>query len=150
MENINVLIIDDEEQIVKSFKAHFRTIYNVHTATNIADAKEILAQHTIHVVLCDYQMPDKDGIIFFSEILVSHPAITRILITAYDSVSIAIEAINIGSIYKYVQKPWVLDELKASIDQSYNYYLLIKEKQDLVERLLSNDRLIKILEGDKK
>ncbi len=147
---INVLIIDDEEQILKSFKAHFRTFYNVFTAKSTAEGMIIIQSEPIHVVLCDYKMPGKDGVLFFSELVITHPNITRILITAFDYLNIAIEAINVGCTYRYVQKPWNLDELKITIDQSYSFYKLKDENAVLIERLMSNERLIKLLEENQK
>jgi two-component system, sensor histidine kinase and response regulator len=144
---INVLIIDDEVPTLTSFKAHFRSFYNVFTANNTVEAKEILEKNEIHVVLCDYNMPNKDGILFFSELLLTHPDITRILITAYDTLDIAIEGINIGSIYRYVHKPWDLNDLKITIDQSYDFHRMKKENELLLDRLSSNERLIALLEN---
>jgi response regulator RpfG family c-di-GMP phosphodiesterase len=146
---INVLIIDDEEQILTTFKAFFRVYYNVFTAKNTDDAMQIINQEKIQVVLCDYNMPNKDGILFFSELLITHPHISRILITAYDDLKIAIDGVNIGSIYRYVQKPWIVDELKIIIDQSFEFYNLKSKNQSLMDRLLSNDRLLNILESKK-
>lgn len=146
----NILIIDDEQQILLSFKAHFRQYYNVFTANNTVEAQELLDSHDIHVILCDYNMPGKDGVLFFSEVLITHPLISRILITAHEGLQVAMDAINIGSIYRYVSKPWNLEELKVIIDQSYNFYKLKQENEFLMERLLSNDRLIRLLEERKE
>ncbi len=148
-DKVNVLVIDDEETIVNTFKAHFRHYYNVFTALNTEEGIKIIEDNNIQIVLCDYNMPGKDGILFFSELVLKHPDISRILITAQDALKIAIEAINFGSIYRYVHKPWDVDELKDVIDQSYEYYRLKKENKKLMDRLMSNDRLIKILEERK-
>jgi DNA-binding NtrC family response regulator len=150
MEKINVLIIDDEVTILNSFKAHFRKIYNVFTATNVDDGQQILDGNGIQVLLVDYNMPKKNGILYLSEVTLTNPNVSRILITAHDELKVAIEGVNFGNIYRYVQKPWDLDELKIIIDQSNEFYQLKKDNELLLERLWSNDKLIKLLEDKKQ
>jgi DNA-binding NtrC family response regulator len=144
---ITILLVDDETQILNTYKAALRTSFDVLTANSCDEAVKLLQSNEIHVILVDYGMPDKDGILFLSEVLLTHPDITRILMTAHDKLTVAIEAINIGSIYRYVQKPAIMEELTVIIEQSYEFHKLKKENERLIERLMSNERLIRLLES---
>jgi DNA-binding NtrC family response regulator len=150
MNKMQLLFIDDEKSALQSFVAQFRTDFKIFTAENIDDARKIIEKENINVVLCDYMLKGTDGIQFFSELKISHPNISRILITGLDGTKIALDAINIGNIYRFVQKPWDEYELKIVINQAYEHNKLILENIAMMERLMSNEKLIQMLTELKK
>lgn len=131
MEKINVLYLDDEAINLKAFKATFRRIFNVHTAMTANEGYEVLKKFPIEVIIADQRMPGKTGVDFFQSILESNPYPIRILLTAYTDVNAIIDAINKGQVYRYITKPWNDFDLKLTIENAYQLYLLKEQHNKL-------------------
>ena len=76
-------------------------------------------------------MPGKTGIDFFESILDMHPNPIRILLTAYSDINSVIDAINKGSVYRYVTKPWNDYDLKLTIENAYQLFHLEEQNNKL-------------------
>ena len=128
---IKILYVDDELLNLEAFKASFRRQFEIYTARSADEGIEILKNHSIEVVLADQRMPGKTGVDFFEEILISHPNPIRILLTAYSDIKAIIDAINKGRVYRYVTKPWSEFDLKLTIENAYQLYLLKEQNNKL-------------------
>lgn len=138
----NVLYIDDEIHNLNAFKAVFRRDFNVFLAEKAPDAKKILSEHEIHVIITDQRMPGMLGTEFLASIIDQYPDAVRILLTGYADINAVIDAINKGQIYKYVQKPWVEEELRTTIQNALELYAMKKNGKNLTETLmLTNEQL---------
>jgi response regulator RpfG family c-di-GMP phosphodiesterase len=143
---INVLYIDDEEHNLLAFKAAFRRLFNVFTASSADEGMQVLAQRPeLHVILSDQRMPKMTGIEFFEAILEKHPEPIRILITGYTDINAVIDAINRGQVYKYLSKPWNADDVKNFIEKAYEVYKLRKENADLTDKLIDANGKLEFL-----
>ena len=143
--NINVLYIDDEPNNITSFKAAFRRVYSIFTAESAEEARKVLEQEDIHVILSDQRMPKETGIEFFKSIITTHPHPIRILITGYTDINAVIDAINVGQVYKYLTKPWIEEEVKTCINNSFEVFDLRKQNRDLTEKLLVANQKLEFL-----
>lgn len=141
----NILYIDDEIHNLNSFKAVFRRAYNVYTASSGKEGIEILKTNEIHVIITDQRMPEMTGIEFLESIVKDYPDIPRILLTGYSDINAVIDAINKGSVYKYVQKPWKEELLKETIDEALKLFSLVKGKEELTEKLLLTNEQLEFL-----
>lgn len=129
-----VLLLDDDELIVKALKRVLRTSeFELFTANNSDAAFALLRQYPIHVVVSDYHMPDTDGVTFLSEVAKQWPTIVRIMLTGCEDQSIAIKAINSGAVYRYLSKPWDDDVLKTEIRAALDYHHFGHQKRHLEE-----------------
>jgi response regulator RpfG family c-di-GMP phosphodiesterase len=141
-QHIHILYIDDEVNNLNAFKASFRRIYTVQTATSAEEAEKLLESNTFHIIISDQRMPKMTGIEFFESILERYPEPIRILLTGYADINAVIDAINKGQVYKYFSKPWNEDELKHNIEKAYEVYSLRKENKELTAKLLDvNEKL---------
>ena len=131
MEKIKVLYIDDELVNLQAFKASFRRIFDIYTARSADLGIEILKDHPIEVIIADQKMPGKTGVDFFESILNTYPNPIRILLTAYSDINAIIDAINKGQVYRYITKPWNDYELKLTIENAYQLYLLKEQNNKL-------------------
>lgn len=139
---INVLYIDDETNNIISFKAAFRRTFNVFTAESTEEGRKILDTENIHVILSDQRMPKETGIEFFQSILTTHPEPMRVLITGYTDINAVIDAINVGQVYKYLTKPWIEQEVKTAILNSYEVFELRRQNKELTQKLIeANEKL---------
>jgi len=139
---INVLYVDDEENNLSAFKASFRRYFNVFTAISANEAKGVLSQNDIHVLITDQRMPETLGTELLAEAVKDYPDQIRILLTGFSDIEAIKDAINRGQIYHYLQKPWNDDALKETIENAYKIYHLKKKQQDLSQQLqLNNEQL---------
>jgi len=145
-----VLYVDDEPQPLKLFRQIFEPVFNVLTAGGADEAQKVIAEHgdNIGVVITDQRMPQKTGVNLLDELRQSHPGIIRILTTAYSDLQSAIEAVNRGAIYKYVVKPWDMDDLRVLLMRALEFFivqqerdLLFHEKLSVIQRLILADRV---------
>ncbi|PUZ22165.1 Response regulator receiver domain-containing protein [Chitinophaga costaii] len=141
-QHIHILYIDDEVNNLNAFKASFRRIYSVQTASSAEEAEKLLVDNNFHIIISDQRMPRMTGIEFFESILERYPEPIRILLTGYADINAVIDAINKGQVYKYFSKPWSEDELKHNIEKAYEVYSLRKENKELTAKLLDvNEKL---------
>lgn len=124
-EKIKVLYVDDETNNLNSFNAAFRLKYTIFIANNTTEAQDYLNQNPdIRIILCDQRMPDKTGVQFFEEIRRTFPKPIRILITGFTDVNAIIDAINLGSVFRYVRKPWEEADILSAINEGNKLYIL--------------------------
>lgn len=139
---IKVLYVDDEENNLSSFKANFRRLYEIYTATSGAGALDILSQTEVHVVISDQRMPEMTGVELFKRVKKLYPEPIRILLTGYTDIEALAEAINEGDIYRYITKPWNEIELNNGIQNAYDVFKTRRELKDkVVELEKTNDEL---------
>lgn len=138
----NILYIDDEESNLRIFKIHFRRHYQVFTTTSIQEARSILENNDISLIITDQKMPEMTGTEFLKSILHLHPDAIRIVLTGFSDIQDIIQAINECKIYQYVTKPYENGEMKAIIDKALENYWTEKEKKDLLIQLKeANEKL---------
>src|SRR5215510_12299968 len=103
-----VLYVDDEEKSLKAFARAFGDNFRVLTAATAQDGLKLVEQHgeDIAVLMTDQRMPGEKGVWLLERSRALHPRTIRILATAFSDMDAAISAVNSGSIYKYVTKPW--------------------------------------------
>jgi response regulator RpfG family c-di-GMP phosphodiesterase len=147
--SISVLYVDDEIHNLNAFKASFRRLFNVFIAESALEGRKILETQEIQVIITDQRMPVTTGIEFLESIIPDFPEPIRILLTGYADINAVIDAINRGQVYKYIQKPWMEDDLRINIEKAFEIYSLRKENKELTESLLlANQQLEFLLRQD--
>jgi len=112
-----VLIVDDDVFICNILeKLLADNGYEVETAYSAASAKKLLKESSFDVVLCDYRLPDSDGLKMLNTIKRLVPGAKVIIITAYADVSIAVKLIK-GGADDYIVKPLRQDELLVLLEK---------------------------------
>jgi len=113
----SILIIDDDENIAKTFTAVLeKQGYSVDTAKDGGEAVRKSNIERYDVALVDIRLPDIDGIQLLTKMRKTVPKTLRIIITGYPSVQNAIEAINKGA-DGYIVKPIDPEDLLAKIKE---------------------------------
>jgi response regulator RpfG family c-di-GMP phosphodiesterase len=144
-EKIKLLYVDDEENNLTSFKATFRRIYEIYTASSGEEGRRILENNEIEVIITDQRMPGMTGVEFLESIIGDFPEPMRILLTGYTDIQALIDAVNRGQIYRYMTKPWNEEEMKMFIRQAYEIYSLRKENKVLTKSLLQANKQLEFL-----
>src|SRR5437764_13360223 len=139
-----VLVVDDEPDVVQSVEGLLRLEFRVLGATRAREGLDIMRREEVHVVMSDQRMPEMTGVEFLSHLKGQHADAIRLLFTGYADIRAVIDAINHGSVYRYITKPWDPDELQIIIRQAAEQYdLLVERKRLLAELQVKNAELEK-------
>jgi signal transduction histidine kinase len=130
-----LLVVDDEPDVVKSVQDLLRFDYKVLGATRATEALKLIREQPVHVVLTDQRMPEMTGVDFLRQLREQFPDTVRLLVTGYADIRAVIDAINQGSVYRYITKPWEPEELQAVIREAAERYDLVAERKRLMEEL---------------
>lgn len=133
--NISILIIDDEKPQREGLGGYFRKKdYTVFMAESGTKGLEIVRENQVDIVLTDYKMPDISGIDTLTGIKKINPEIEVIVMTAYGSVEIAVEAMKYGAL-NYLLKPVNLDELDILLERALLHKQVITENKKMKQEL---------------
>ncbi|WP_144395144.1 response regulator [Pleionea sediminis] len=131
-----ILLVDDEENIIKSLKRLLRRDgYKILTANSGQEGLEILKNNDVAVILSDQRMPHMSGTEFLKEAKEICPNSIRIVLSGYSELESITSAINEGAIYKFLTKPWDDHLLREHIRKAFEYFELEKSNHDLSEKL---------------
>jgi response regulator RpfG family c-di-GMP phosphodiesterase len=139
-----ILIVDDEEIVLVALRdTLLREGYRVVASPHAVHALSVLKEQKFSVVITDQQMPMVTGLEFLAQVKQIQPDATRILITAVLSLGTVIDAINKGEIYRFVVKPWLREELLATVKNAVQRYELICSNSRLhAATLAMNEKLV--------
>jgi DNA-binding NtrC family response regulator len=130
-----VLVVDDEQDNLDTFRFNFRKLFDLRTAGSADEALEVLEQTDVAVVVTDQRMPGVTGIELLRRVEQVRPEAVRIILTAYTDVNVLLEAVNMGQIYRYITKPWDSREVKAVLTQAVERFHLRRENRRMAEQL---------------
>ncbi len=142
-----LLIVDDEKDNLEALRRLLRSQYEISVTTSPFEALKLVQQEEFNVIVSDQRMPEMTGVEFLEKAKNVRPSSTRILLTGYTDIDSVIGAINRGNIYRYVAKPWDPEDLKLTLKQANEAFLLrreIEQKNEALER--SNAELRAALE----
>jgi len=141
-----ILIVDDEEIVLMALRdTLMREGYKVVASPHAVHAVTVLQEQQFSVVITDQQMPMVTGLEFLAQVKKIQPDATRILVTGVLSLSTVIDAINKGEIYRFVVKPWLREELLATVKNAVQRHELICTNAKLrAETMAMNEELTRM------
>jgi len=132
-----VLFVDDDENLLIIHKRNYRNTFHVITANSAEQGlSELKYNDDIKVIVSDYDMPVMNGIEFLSKVKEIKPNIVRVIITGRADFNMAIDAVNEGSIFRFITKPCEKEKLQMTISQCIEQYKLIVSEKELLEQTL--------------
>ncbi len=130
-----ILVIDNEEGLCRMMSAVLMDEgHAVRTFTDPVEAVELFRPGTWDLVICDIKMPGIDGLEVLQQIKDSEPGIPVIMITAFATVDMSIQALRKGA-YDMLTKPFEPDELLYRVRNALSHNDLLNENQQLKEKL---------------
>ncbi len=132
---IKVLYIDDEDNNLNSFRASLRKDFEVLTAIDAETGFDLVRKNKFHVVIADQRMPGLTGVEFFEKMMEIDPDPIRILLTGYSDIASVIDAINKGEVYRFIDKPWNLEQIKNAIRNAGEIFETKRELREMNQRL---------------
>lgn len=127
----HLLIVDDDESVRKACAEIARRMgFHVHEAESVPTARVTLKRMPIDLLLLDMKLPGGGGLLLLEETKALHPETAVVVMTAFATVSSAVEAMRIGAA-DYLTKPFALEELTTMLLRAAQ-----RRHYDLESRLL--------------
>lgn len=125
----NILVLDDKEMMRDSLQATFsRAGHAVAALERGAEALNRIREEPFDVIVSDLKMPQMDGLTFLDELRNITTEIPVVMMTAYATISTAVEAMRKGA-FDYIQKPFDADEILLLIERALEHRHLLKENE---------------------
>ena len=134
-EKWTILFVDDELRLLRSVeRGMLDEPYHLLFAESGKDALKLLAENEVHVLVTDMRMPEMTGLELLKIVKEQYPQIVRIVLSGYTQVTTLLTAINQGEIFRFITKPWKMEEdFKPAIWQAIEQY----KRQAELEKLLA-------------
>jgi two-component system response regulator HydG len=127
-----VLIIDDDPDICLLLERFLkRNDMQVSKAFSAAKGLEMLRKEVIDLVLCDFRLPDAEGMQVLQKIKTLKPAVAVIIITGYSDVKIAVKCIRLGA-FDYVTKPIHPEEILITLNKAFESVSPLSRKEEQI------------------
>lgn len=125
MSDRSVLIVDDEKNIRLTLSLALEKLnLPVDTAANGEEALKKLAEKSYGLMLLDLRMPGIDGMEVLKRVPEIRPEVKVVIITAYGSIEVAVEAMKLGAV-DFLQKPFEVEDVRELV-----FSLLDQETQE--------------------
>jgi FixJ family two-component response regulator len=142
-----ILFVDDEKSILKALqRLFFDEDFHILTADSGKAALALLAAgEKPAVIISDQRMPEMGGAEFLAQARKMLPESIRMVLTGYADINAAVDAVNLGGIYRYILKPWNDEDLKLTVKEAISRFDLIEENKKLSLELEKNNRTLAAL-----
>ena len=141
---ITVLFVDDDAMILQTYQRQLQKRYHVDVALGAEEGLAVLAERGPYaVVVSDMRMPGMDGVQFLAKARQIAPDTVRMILTGYADTTSAMEAVNEGRIFRFLEKPCPRDTLIKALDAASAQYHLITAERELLSKTLSSS--VKVL-----
>jgi response regulator RpfG family c-di-GMP phosphodiesterase len=132
-----ILLVDDEPNVLAALQRGLRKQFAVDIAASGATGLLALENsHDYAVVVADMQMPEMNGVEFLAKVKDLSPDVVRVMLTGNADQKTAIEAINEGAIFRFLNKPCTAEKLAEVLAAGVRQHQLITAERDLLENTL--------------
>lgn len=122
-----VLFVDDEENVLKAVERIFiGSDLIILRASSAEEALSIIGKETVAVLVSDNLMPGIRGVELLSRLKSISPDTVKILMTGHADIPTAIDAINKGEVFRFIEKPWDNAELVNTITEGIERYRILR------------------------
>lgn len=137
IKNSNIVILDDEPMVTSALKSllTLESDYIPKIFNSPVEAIEFIKYNDVDLVISDFLMPEMNGIDFLREVKKHHPEASLILLTGYADKENAIRAINEVGLYRYLEKPWNIEDLLLCIKNGLERSNLLKRLHEKISEL---------------
>jgi DNA-binding NtrC family response regulator len=144
-----LLVVDDEASMRRSIlRALDEEQCNVLEAASAQEAIAILEKRKVHVLVSDHDMPGMCGLDLLRMVRLRWPSVQRIMVTAANDFTVAVRAINLGEVSRFICKPWQEEELICSVRQAFEQAALDLEVKKLRAHARKTRDVLRTLERE--
>lgn len=129
MEPPSALFVDDEPYVLNALRRIFLDDdLKIEFAASGEEALDLLKVNRFDLILTDHNMPGLSGVEFLQRCKDIQPECIRMLITGRGDMDMVLQAINLGSVYKFFTKPWEDEDVRLSVLRAIEF----KRTQELM------------------
>jgi len=127
-----ILVVDDDPAVLSLLGAMLGEVYEVLLAEDPNAALAI--EQPLDAIICDQRMPDMNGVELLALFRQRDATMVRILLTGYEDLDAAIDAVNLGAIHHYLNKPVRRHELFEVLERLLEEHVQQQHQQRLAQR----------------
>ena len=116
-ENLNILILDDDPLFRSLSQSILKERYNIMAVDRPSIAFKALKNENIDILICDFHLPEMNGLEVLKRVKKKYPHIEIIMISDSNDMNIVIEALRVGAA-DYFKKPFTAAEMWMSIERT--------------------------------
>ncbi len=136
MNKAKILFVDDQPSLLNAMARHFDAMFDVHTAIGGEIGLREIEATEFAVIVSDMQMPGMNGIEFLRRARRRSPDTIRVMLTSNDDQQTAVEAVNEGAVFRFLNKPCQAEELERVLALAVEQYRLVTAEKELLEGTL--------------
>lgn len=147
MHRDRLLIVDDEEDMLAGLSRLLSIELEgveIQVSSSPEKAIRMAREELFGVVLLDVRMPEMDGIEALKALRQVDPWLTIVMMTAYGSIEVAVEAIRLGA-YDFLTKPFDREVLLRLLNKAFERNHLIRENLHLQQRARNQDGIDRLV-----
>ncbi|MFH0945071.1 MAG: HD domain-containing phosphohydrolase [Planctomycetota bacterium] len=130
-----ILLVDDSAELLQGLVRQHRKSFNLATATGGEEGLKLIEERgAFSVVVSDFQMPGMNGITFLGKVAEKWPDTVRIMLTGQADLTVAINAVNQGRIFRFLSKPCERDLFESVLDEALQQHRLTQAEKILLEQ----------------
>jgi len=135
-EKLHILIVEDNATIREGLELVVRRLgHQVETFASAEPALSALKSKPADLIISDYRLPGMDGLVFLEKVKALQPTCEVIVITAFGSVDLAVQAMQKGAA-DFITKPFSPDELTVKLERLADLLRQRRELENLQEQNL--------------
>lgn len=132
-----ILFIDDDANLLAAFQRNLRKQFEFDTALGGQEGLEKLRTHGPYALLVvDMRMPGMDGVEFLEQAQKLAPDTVRMMLTGNADQQTAVDAVNRGQVYRFLNKPCPVEVLIPAIEEGLKRFELMQIERELLEGTL--------------
>jgi DNA-binding NtrC family response regulator len=141
---IEILILDDEKHFTEELREFFLSSgFEAFEANTEKEAKKLLAEHEIDLLILDVRLPGVNGLDILQEVRVQYPQMEVIVVSAHGDMDTVIKAMRFGA-FDYLRKPFRHIDIQMVIERTQKYLQMQRKLKQMEER---NSLISKSLEA---
>jgi DNA-binding NtrC family response regulator len=117
-----IFYIDDEVGCLNLFQETFGGENDVRTASTLAEARRMLAEHPADIIISDQTMPEITGTEFLREAALTRPSSYRVLLTGNIGFAQVMPEIGTGIIHFFAPKPWAQQDMRQMLERAVMHF----------------------------
>lgn len=133
--NAKVLLVDDEQSLLNGLERRLGLEFDIETACSGDEALQKMEDAgPFWVVVTDMQMPRMNGIQFIQHARILAPETVYIMLTGNQDLQTASQAVNNGEVFRFLNKPCEIDEIKRALKSGLRQYELVSSEKELLHK----------------
>jgi response regulator RpfG family c-di-GMP phosphodiesterase len=132
-----ILLVDDDSNVLDGYRRSLSREFLLETAIGSDQALPLIEKNGPYaVIVSDMRMPGMSGIQLLSAVKTTSPDTVRVILTGNADLQTAIDAINEGSIFRFLIKPCDRESMAKTLTAALMQYRLVTAEKELLEQTL--------------